>query len=110
MKSTISITIFALISSIILGFVAVSSLKLDYQKENIQKFNKKENTGTSNNYYILKNHNGYIGVFNLYELEPIMVLDTHISLLPEYDQKQLEIGVIAENYDILTKLIEDYIS
>lgn len=58
--------------------------------------------------YILKEHNGRIGVFAAGSDKPELILDVMVRHLPEYDQEQLKTGVPAKTYSELVNLIEDY--
>lgn len=60
--------------------------------------------------YVIKEHNGYVAVFTENQIEPDIILDVKVRLLPLYDQGQLEQGVPIKGYSALTAALEDYIS
>lgn len=60
--------------------------------------------------YLLKEHDGRIGVFLQNEKEPEMVLDVLVKYLPDFDRQQLAAGIPAATYEELVALIEDYSS
>ena len=60
--------------------------------------------------YLLREHEGKLGVFVGESSEPEMLFDVYIRYLPEYDRQQLAEGIYIEDYAKLVSLIEDYIS
>lgn len=60
--------------------------------------------------YLLREHDGKLGVFVGESSEPEMLFDVYIRYLPEYDRQQLAEGIYIEDYAKLVSLIEDYIS
>ncbi len=60
--------------------------------------------------YELKAHDGKLAVFFYGEEQPRMVFEVYISTLPEYDKKQLSVGVPVKDYEELLIRIEDYSS
>ncbi len=60
--------------------------------------------------YMLREYQGRLAVFTGENKEPDMVFDVYIHYLPEADRELLKQGIAVENYEQLTKLIEDYIS
>ncbi len=76
----------------------------------VNESNYTQSIDKNSNSYILKDCNGYLGVYKPDGQSPVMVFDTDISLLPEYDRAELSKGVYAKDYKELTRLIEDYIS
>lgn len=59
--------------------------------------------------YVLKEHEGRIGVFTGGE-EPDMMLDVLVKYLPDYDRELLREGISVDSYERLVSLIEDYSS
>ena len=60
--------------------------------------------------YILRSQNGRLAVYMKGEEEPRMEFDIPVQVLPEFDQRQLENGILVKDYPSLVSLIEDYIS
>ena len=60
--------------------------------------------------YLLREHEGKLGVFVGDSTEPEMIFDVYIRYLPEYDRQQLTEGIYIDDYARLVALIEDYIS
>jgi len=60
--------------------------------------------------YVLREHQGRIGVFTGNAGEPDMVLDVLVKYLPEYDRQILGEGIPVDSYEQLVALIEDYTS
>lgn len=59
--------------------------------------------------YRVKAYNGKIAVFVDGDAEPIHTLDSpYVRDLPEYDQKLLENGIIANSNTELLQILEDY--
>lgn len=57
--------------------------------------------------FILKNHNGVIGVFDQFGVLTD-IIDVDIKSLPEQDRTMLEAGIWARSRQELASLIEDY--
>ncbi len=60
--------------------------------------------------YIVRAYQERLAVFRPDAETPEMLFDVYIATLPDYDQALLEQGIPAENYQVLMRLIEDYIS
>lgn len=58
--------------------------------------------------YLLKEHEGRIGVFKNGGDEVIQILDIYVFSLPDADQIDLVDGIIINSNEELTKIIEDY--
>lgn len=58
--------------------------------------------------YLLRVHEGKIGVFRAGESEPFRVLEVYVSTLPVLDQSELSEGVYIQNEEKLQVIIEDY--
>ena len=111
MKQTFPIAVLALIITCLLGVSLASGLKNEPVKNTQPNISSTAISSAQTDIsYILKDTDGYLGVYRSDSPTPIMILDTHISLLPEYDRVQLAKGVYAKDYSELTRLIEDYIS
>lgn len=110
MKTAFPITVFALIITFLLGVSIAAGLKTQAPVNKTNQPSAQSVSKSDDTSYILKDTGGYLGVYRPDSDSPIMVLDTAISLLPEYDQAQLAKGVYAKDYSELTRLIEDYIS
>ena len=65
---------------------------------------------TKGNGYYIKAYNDMVSVIQEGETTPELIFDIHIKMLPELDQKQLIEGIYADNYEEMTKMVEDYIS
>ncbi len=66
-------------------------------------------TSSKSEHYVVKGINGKIGVFFENDTTPLYVLDgPYIRDLPEYDQKLLEQGIVADDNTELLKILEDY--
>ncbi len=64
---------------------------------------------SQNEYYIVKESDGKIGVFYSDSTAPLYLLDgPYVRDLPEYDRKLLQQGIIAQNNAELLKILEDY--
>ena len=57
--------------------------------------------------YVVRLHNGRIGVFRAGEALPFRYLDAELSLLPELDRQLLEEGIPARDDAELQSLLED---
>ena len=66
-----------------------------------------ENADQDNATFILKNHNGVIGVFDQSGILTD-IIDVDIKSLPEQDRTMLEAGIWARSRQELASLIEDY--
>ncbi len=60
--------------------------------------------------YTIKEYEGKIAVFMGEKQKPEIVFDRYVHLLPDLDRKEIREGVIAEDYETLLSLIEDYTS
>ena len=60
--------------------------------------------------YTLREYDGKLGVFPAGSDTPSQVIDIPISLLPPYDQAELQSGVSAADDAELARLLEDYTS
>ena len=60
--------------------------------------------------YILRIHNGKIAAFKKDCETPFEIFDAPVINLPKEDLKALEKGIEADDYSILQKIAEDYIS
>lgn len=58
--------------------------------------------------YILKEYQGYIGVFEEGKDTPLKIIETEVALLPETDQAQLEEGIVVVGKEELARITEDY--
>lgn len=58
--------------------------------------------------YVVKEHDGKIGIFAPGNAEPGQVLDIDTSVLPELDQLALEQGIEIRSDAELRRLIEDF--
>lgn len=58
--------------------------------------------------YVVKEHDGKIGVFSPGSAEPGQVLDIEISVLPEFDRLALQQGIEIRSDAELRRLIEDF--
>ena len=58
--------------------------------------------------YVVKEHNGKIGIFSPGSAEPGQVLDIDTSGLPELDRLALEQGIEIRSDAELRRLIEDF--
>ena len=105
-------TAFISVSLIALGAAISAVSALDKYSELI---NKMENFTTKsvsapaeeNQSFIVRAHNGIIGVFNANgELE--YSLEVYIKTLPEVDRLLLERGIFAKDNIELLKILEDY--
>lgn len=65
---------------------------------------------TTGDTYIIKAHDGKVAVFKENSEEPYLNFDVYISTLPEYDQNELQTGIVCDSTEELNKRIEDYIS
>ena len=60
--------------------------------------------------YLLKEHQGRIGIFAAGQSEPEMVLDVLVKYLPDHDRQELSQGIAVLDYNELVSRIEDYAS
>jgi hypothetical protein len=60
--------------------------------------------------YIVKAYDGKIGVFEGTSDTPIQIIDMALSLLPPYDQAELEAGIFIRDETALRRLLEDFTS
>lgn len=67
---------------------------------------KDEATAKKEIYYVLKEYNGKIGVYENESL--IYTLDIYVFTLPEVDKQLLKDGIIVSTKEKLYELIEDY--
>ena len=58
--------------------------------------------------YVLKEYQGYIGVFEEGKDTPLKIIETEVALLPETDQAQLEEGIVVVGKEELARITEDY--
>lgn len=59
--------------------------------------------------YILREWNGYIGIFYANDLKkPFSVTDIQIATLRENDRQMLSVGIEADTQEQLMRLLEDY--
>jgi len=79
-------------------------------QENVGDVEKEAPRPAEDYVYVLKEHQGRIGVFLAGETEPEMILDVPVKHLPEYDREQMRQGIPARSYSELVALIEDYSS
>ncbi len=62
----------------------------------------------SEHYYILKEYEGKLALFESEEITPKEIFDININIFPENDIKKLQKGILAENEEELIRLIEDF--
>lgn len=67
-----------------------------------------DETGSSG--YLLRAYEGRIAVFREGSTTPDLIFDVYTRMLPQPDQAALEVGILVQDYEELTRLIEDYIS
>jgi len=60
--------------------------------------------------YLVKNHNGHIGIFSGESAEPEKVLSIRVDSLPAADIEALNKGIRLHSDEELLRLIEDYSS
>lgn len=60
--------------------------------------------------YLLREHEGRIAVFREGAKTPELIFDVYTRMLPEPDRAALKAGIAVQDYEELTRLIEDYIS
>ena len=84
----------------------VDSKKIELEVAKITEFNN-EVENEDNATFILKNHNGVIGVFDQSGILTD-IIDVDIKSLPEQDRTMLEAGIWARSRQELASLIEDY--
>ncbi|MEG2597165.1 MAG: hypothetical protein RR977_01960 [Oscillospiraceae bacterium] len=68
------------------------------------------NYGTETYPYFIQQYDGKIGVFKNDSKTPIQVVELPPSLLPPYDQSELEAGIPVRSEEELQKILEDYTS
>jgi len=60
--------------------------------------------------YLVRAYDGKIGVFEGDSDTPTQVVEMALSLLPPYDQAELEKGILIRDEEALRRLIEDFTS
>lgn len=60
--------------------------------------------------FIVKEYNGKVAVFELSNPEPTRITDVDLFDLPQEDRKLLYAGIVAENIEELSQILEDYCS
>lgn len=94
-------------------------LKENYKKWQIRKFDKdtielyRAIDETSPPYYVAKENQGYIGIFQVSEEGSLVLIEqTNISIasLSEVDQEYLRKGIEKKEIDEINQLLEDYSS
>ena len=83
-----------------------NSEQLELKVSKLSEINT-EDIDNDNTTYILKNHNGVIGVFDISGVLTD-IIDVDIKSLPEQDRTLLEAGIWARSRQELASLIEDY--
>ncbi len=76
----------------------------------IKNQNSQEPPTVKVEFYTVKEHDGKIAVYKNYDTSPIEIYDSYTSLLPEYDKKLLESGIVIYSKEELQRIIEDYTS
>ena len=107
MKKIISRKIFFTIFTAVTisGFIVICTLAQTVHHEKIQtKFTANEVLQPE---CIVREYDGKIGVFRGNGDKPYKIIDYDISLLSDYDRKELADGIIIESDEELRKFIED---
>ncbi len=107
MKKIISKKIFFTIFTAVTisGFIVICTLAQTVHHEKIQtKFTANEVLQPE---CIVREYDGKIGVFRGNGDKPYKIIDYDISLLSDYDRKELADGIIMESDEELRKFIED---
>lgn len=107
MKKIISKKIFFTIFTAVTisGFIVICTLAQTVHHEKIQtKFTANEVLQPE---CIVREYDGKIGVFRGNGDKPYKIIDYDISLLSDYDRKELADGIIIESDEELRKFIED---
>ncbi|HCC34496.1 MAG TPA: hypothetical protein DEQ02_02195 [Ruminococcaceae bacterium] len=99
------ICIMAVFSAVI---ITSSAVKPPHSDIRIPEAPKESIIKTVTPVYILKDYEGKLAVFPFESDTPEQILDVFISSLPEYDQRQLQKGVLVYSSEQLDSLIQDY--
>ncbi len=102
---------FTLMSSVtISGFIVICTLgqTVYHQKVEAKLSNTPQKLESAD--FIVREHDGKLGVFRGDSEKPFRIIDFDVSLLSEYDRTQLEEGIVIENMDELDTFIEDVAS
>ena len=98
----ISLTVFLVTLIALVSIYAVCYSKVKSPNDNTPAKSKTTQ-------YIVKEHDGKIAVFNNELKSPIYVLNSPLVRdLPNFDQKLLQDGIIADSNEKLLKILEDY--
>ncbi len=94
------------------SFICVFTLVILYVNldQKIENQNIKEQMAKTQSYYVVKDYNGKIAVFENGEHVPKTIFESYTSLLPEHDRILLINGIRAETEEELQKIIEDFTS
>ncbi len=100
-----------LLITIIIAVLVVSVYALIFSNVNQPKAiaEAPQNISAPKTVYLIKEYNGKIAVFLNNEPNPINILESpFVRDLPEYDQRILKEGIIAQSNQELLKILEDY--
>ena len=76
-------------------------------RNNIDKQASSEIISVSN-YYIVRETDGFIGIYENQSQTPYQILDIVVAELPEKDREMLKEGIVVKSNEELSLLIEDY--
>ena len=102
-------TCFAIVAVIMVISILMTLLQIQFPEtvsESMEEQSKMQDGYT----YELKNHQGKLAVFVYGEEKPERVFEVYINTLPEYDKKQLSVGIPIKDYEELLIRLEDYSS
>ena len=92
-----------------ISFILLPNInKVSAQKEEFVSITDTQTPKTCK--YIIKNFNGSLAVFENGKISPIRITDVDISSLPLVDQQLLQEGIMIENENDLSAMLEDYCS
>lgn len=104
MKKNVVILLFSLV------FVILTTVHIrNTRQENKNEFESLSSQNESD-YYIIKEYQGKIAIFEDDITTPYAIYDTYTSVLPETDRQKLKEGILVKDKDELQKVIEDYTS
>ena len=110
MKWNVLMTCFAIVAVVIVVSFFLTVPESWLGEEPVSQSSEDQPKDTVDYAYELKEHEGRLAVYFYGEEEPRTVFDVYLSTLPEYDQKQLSVGIPIKNYKELLQRIEDYSS
>ena len=102
---------FTLMSSVtVSGFIVICTLGQTIYHQKVEAKISNQPQQLESLEFIVREYNGKLGVFRGESPKPFRNIDFEVSLLSEYDRKQLSEGIVVESLDELDTFIEDMAS